>query len=205
MQREQTDNIFSVDFLADLSRGKEGTFRVLYDAYKHLVFKSAHLYLQDEQEATEITQRVFIRLWEKRHLLVNVDKLQDYIFTITKNLVFDHLKHLGRQTSLMLQYRQQATNTTDHTAENLVTEKNIAALWLNIVNRLPTQQQQVYIMVEQQGLNLEEASAKLSLAKATVKKHLELARRYVRSELKSSLQDSSGSSIIYSCFLQIFL
>ncbi len=207
MQRESSiaDNIIHSDLLADVSGGKEGAFRTLYDTCKNNVFNTAMLYLQDEQEATEITQRVFIRLWEKRHLLVNVEKLQDYIFIITKNLVFDHLRQLGRQADLLLQYRRQITDAEDNNAEEGLHEKNIMKLWLGIVGRLPAQQQQVYTMVEQQGVKLDDASVKLSLTKATIKKHLELARRFVRSELKRALQETSGSSGPYTCFLQIFL
>lgn len=207
MQRERStaDNIIHPALLSDVSGGKEGAFRGLYDACKNHVFNAAMLYLQDEQEATEITQRVFIRLWEKRHLLASVEKLQDYIFTITKNLVFDHLKQLGRQADLLVRYRRRITDAADDNAEESLHEKNIMNLWLDIVSRLPPQQQQVYILVEQQGIPIGEAAAKLSLTKATVKKHLELSRRFVRAALKRALQESPGSPGLSPGFLQIFL
>lgn len=197
------------DFLTGLSKGDVTAFRALYDAYKNNVFNAVMAYLQDEQEATEITQQVFVRLWEKRHLLVEVEKLQDYIFTITKNLVFDHLKQLGRQADLLVRYRKRiADNTYDNNAEENINERNIMNLWLNIVRQLPAQQQQVYAMVEQRGLSLDEASAKLSIEKATVKKHLELARRFVRSALKKALLEQPGPTPLIKLnqsFLQIFL
>lgn len=204
MHPEQIKGGISADFLTDLSGGKAYAFRMLYDAYKNNIFNSAMIYLQDEQEATEITQRVFIRLWEKHHLLINVEQLQDYLFTITKNLVFDHLKQLGRQAEILAQYRRHINNVSDNNAEESINERDIMNLWLNIVSRLPAQQQRVYVMVEQQGINLDGVSVKLSLTKATVKKHLELARGFVRSELKRSLEHHPGFSILKQSFLQMF-
>ncbi|MBX2922790.1 MAG: sigma-70 family RNA polymerase sigma factor [Chitinophagaceae bacterium] len=191
-------------FLAALSKGNVTAFRAFYDACKNNIFNTVMVYLQDEQEATEITQQVFVRLWEKRSLLVEVEKWQDYIFTITKNLVFDHLKQLGRQAELLVRYRKQIINSADNNAEETVNEKSIMQLWLSIVHKLPAQQQQVYTMVEQRGLSLDEASGKLSIEKATVKKHLELARRFVRAALKKALLEQPVSSGINQSFLQIF-
>ncbi len=202
MQEDQNKDHSSGEFLTGLSGGREESFRVLYDTYKNGVFSSAMTFLKDEQEATEITQRVFIRLWEKRHLLTNVEQLQDYLFTVTRNLVFDHLRQLGRQAEILAQYRRQMTRATDNSAEECVDEKNILNLWLGIVRQLPSQQQRVYVMIEQQGITLDEAADRLSLNKNTIKKHLELARRFVRSALKHSLQ---GQSVTNLRFLQIFL
>lgn len=204
MYPEYNKDFINTDFLTDLSAGNERAFRRLYDAYKYNIFRSAMIYLQDEQEAREITQRVFVRLWEKRHLLINVEQLQDYLFGITKNIVFDHLKQLGRQVEILAQYRRHINNTSDNNAEESINEKSIMNLWLNIVARLPAQQRRVYTMVEQQGINLDEVSAKLSLTKATVKKHMELARSFVRAELKRSLEHLPGFSVLNQSFLQIF-
>lgn len=204
MYPEHNRDFINADFLTDLSGGNTYAFRMFYDAYKNNVFNSAMIYLHDEQEATEITQRVFIRLWEKRHLLISVEQLQDYLFTITKNIVFDHLKQLGRQAEILAQYRKCINNTRDNNADESINEKDIMDLWLNIVQKLPAQQKRVYTMIEQQGGNLDEISAKLSLTKATVKKHLELARNFVRSELRRSLEHRPGFSVFNQSFLQIF-
>lgn len=204
MYPEHNRDFIDADFLTSLSGGDEHAFRRLYNAYKNNIFNSAMIYLQDEQEATEITQRVFIRLWEKRRLLINVERLQDYLFRITKNVVFDHLKQLGRQAEILAQYRRHINNTSDSNTEESINERNIMNLWLNIVSRLPAQQRRVYTMVEQQGINLDEVSAKLSLTKSTVKKHMELARSFVRSELKRSLEHNRGFSMLNQSFLQIF-
>lgn len=204
MYSEHNKDLIDAVFLTDLSGGNERAFRMLYNAYKNNIFDSAMIYLQDEQEATEITQRVFIRLWEKRRLLINVERLQDYLFRITKNVVFDHLKQLGRQAEILAQYRRHINNTSDNNTEESINERNIMRLWLSVVGRLPAQQQRVYTMVELQGINLDEVSAKLSLTKSTVKKHIELARSFVRSELKRSLEHHRGFSMLNQSFLQIF-
>lgn len=167
--------------LLSLAKGEEQAFKELYDHYKGRVFNLAMLYVGRE-DAIEITQQVFISLWDSRALLVNVHSLRDYILTTTRNNVFRYLKQVGRQSRLLLE-AMSGQQVEVATPEQHFHEKKLLKVWNGIIHDLPAQQRQVYQMIELQGISLDDAAEQLQLSKSTVKKHLELARRQVRKEI----------------------
>ncbi|WEK35623.1 MAG: sigma-70 family RNA polymerase sigma factor [Candidatus Pseudobacter hemicellulosilyticus] len=172
-------------FLYLLAEGDEQAFRELYDQYKSRVFQLALGYLPHE-DAVEVTQQVFIHLWDGRARLSDVNSLTDYILISTRNQVFRHIKRIGRQAKLLLEAADGAVSASV-TPEQVLGEKKLLKTWEAVIRRLPPQQQQVYQLVELEGLSLDEVTQQLQLARATVKKHLELARKQVRQELKRRL------------------
>ncbi|MGA0555945.1 sigma factor [Larkinella sp. VNQ87] len=52
--------------------------------------------VKSREEAEEIIQDVFVRIWQRRHLLPTIDNLRSYLFTATRNLCLNYLQKKHR-------------------------------------------------------------------------------------------------------------
>lgn len=186
---QQIDN--APELLYRLSKGSEQAFNQIYNCYSGTIFNTLMTYVQDPEEAKEILQQIFIKIWERRAVMAQVTNLNEYLFITTRNSVYNYFNRLSRQATLRLGFidHQHTISVADPGQE--IGEKEFFHMWLEAVSQLPPQQRQVYQWIEQQDWTLDQASVELKLSKATVKKHLELGRRSVRSFLKSRLSSLS--------------
>jgi RNA polymerase sigma-70 factor (family 1) len=85
------------DSLAHLSdrvrRGDLAAFEDLFRAMHAPLCEVADSYVQSQEIAKEIVQDLFFAIWMKRDRLPNVDSLQAYLFTATRNRCLHHLRH----------------------------------------------------------------------------------------------------------------
>lgn len=159
-------------------------------------------YTGDPEEAKEVLQQVFIKLWEGRAVMAEVASLKDYLFIATRNGVFNYFNQLTRQARL----KDQLSNLQEASGEADIIEaeqKELNHWWLKAIDRLPVQQKQVYQYIEWENWTLDQVSEKLQLSKATVKKHLELGRRSVRNYLQTVLPSYRGDAFTITMILLI--
>jgi RNA polymerase sigma factor (sigma-70 family) len=164
-----------------VAHGDETAFTLIYQFYSDTIYHTALVYIKDEVEAREIVQQVFVRFWEYRAQLAAVNSLHNYFFIATRNRVFDHIDQLARARKALSELGKEMTATEDSSA------KHIQHLLNTAIQQLPPQQKEVYQLAEEEALSYEEIAGRRQLKKNTVKKHLELARRYVRGYVRHFL------------------
>ncbi len=182
------------ELLLRISKGDEQAFRLLYDSFNAMVYATINRYIADDEECCEQLQEIFITIWEKRHLLPEVERLDNYLFIMARNSVLRHVGQLQKQFRLLKQYQYSQSPKQQFSDESAylpsVELREYQLRWQEAINSLPSQQKQVYILIEQEDLPLDDTASQLGLAKETVKKHLKLARRSVRSYISGYLKGS---------------
>ncbi len=92
-------------------------FRQIYNHYYPAVQQYVLLFSFDLSRLDELTQDVFVRIWDKRHKLTQVESFQNYLFKITKNQVLNYIR--GVRVQQRIKEAQQlsdepVTDDTDH-------------------------------------------------------------------------------------------
>ncbi len=163
------------ELLCRVANGEEAAFGFLFRAYHHRL--GAYLLrLTESKPATEeIVQDVFLKIWLRRESLREVESFDAYLFTAARNHAFNHLRKMARERSHMAQltYRPETQQEEDPLGEMLDA----------VVERLPPQQKNVYVLHRQQGLSHAEIAKRLHLSVQTVRKHMSLALRSIRGRL----------------------
>jgi len=85
---EQTDEQLVTDYI----NGNEEALNLLIKRYLKPVYNFAINYVGDDSEAQDVTQEVFVKLWRYIKRFDTGRKFKTWIFEITKNTAFDHLK-----------------------------------------------------------------------------------------------------------------
>lgn len=74
------------DYLKMIAEGDKEAFRVIFDKYYPKVLAFLQSFLQSYDDAEDVAQSVFVRLWFVRHTLVDVTRISAYLFRMTTNM-----------------------------------------------------------------------------------------------------------------------
>ncbi len=130
--------------------------------------------------AEEIVQEVFIRIWEKRDKLSQVSHFHPYLYTTAKNYTFSFLKKLGRELEHKQQWEMTVTADTGNPFEETM-DARYRRIIDEAIEELPAQRQRVYLLSRDEGLRQAEIAERMAISRETVKKHMVLALRAIRS------------------------
>ncbi len=179
-----------------LAEGDDEAFNLIYLQYNAMIFSAAIVYVKDFHKAQDIVQQVFIKIWEKRASLTNVDSLQDYIIVLSRNLIYDQFRRRNIEMRKMAELAERYNEGTANGSSERMEDQQYAKLLHSAIGQLPPQQKKIYLLIHDEQMSYEEVASILNLSKFTVKKHLELARRFVRNYVSQYLHIIVGISLL---------
>jgi RNA polymerase sigma-70 factor (ECF subfamily) len=165
--------------LQRIASGDEKAFSEFYHHHQPALHRAAMVYLKDDHAAREIVQVTFIKIWERRATLHEISSVEDYLFILIRNAVFDHFKKVTVETKLLAQLYKQAPDEGDTVTQKVLAREN-SRLLQGVLDRLPRRQRQVYLLANEYEMSYDEIATQLKVSRFTVKRHLEIARRFVR-------------------------
>lgn len=159
----------------------EDAFTKLIDEYGQQVYNIALFTVQDEMYAEDITQEVFIKIYRKIGDYRGDAKLSTWIYRITKNTCFNHLKREKK-------YREMdeiSTHFSDYTTpetEFLQNEKYIQVR--NAVGTLPEDQRMAISLYYFHNRSYIEIADIMNIPLNTLKSHIHRAKQTLKNILK---------------------
>lgn len=159
----------------------EEFFKAMYPKVKN--FAARLLYSEDDAE--DIAQDIFVKLWDKPESWSDKENWSSYIFTITRNRVLDFLRHKAikeRFQNKNTEWLNPKTDTGDIVSEKLYA-KEIEILSMMVIRNMPEQRQKVFCMSRADHLSNAEIAERLGLSIRTVERHIHLAIKDIRKAL----------------------
>ncbi|MFH7018371.1 RNA polymerase sigma factor [Flavobacterium sp. FlaQc-47] len=164
--------------LYELSQGSELAFTKLYNDYKNVVFSTALKITKSRILAEEVVQDVFLKIWQNHENLAEITSIENYLFIISRNHIFDMIKKIARDTSLVVETNYKSTSAND--TDDAIKDDQYNVILNQIVDQLPPQQQKIYKMAKWDGLSHQKIGEDLGISTETVKKHMAQALKFVR-------------------------
>lgn len=172
--------------LKKLVQGDVTAFEEVYRAYQVRIYAYAIGFVKNEAAATEITQKVFIRLWEKRQKLSTYKSLDGQLFLITKNLIIDDLRKQSRLRKLTDNYAEFIKREPENLEDDLLYEEYRQQVH-DLIAEMPPRRRQIFTLNKLEGQSKEEIANALSISPKTVDAHLQLAIKMLRKQLSKVL------------------
>ena len=141
-------------------------FERLLDLYEQKVFRMAVMMLRDAGRAEEVTQDIFLKLWQALPAYDGRAAVSTWLYAIARNTCLS----AARSES----YRR--TSALDDVPEPVAPPQSDLAL-AQCVSRLPQAQREVITLFYLEEKNVREVAELLDLPEGTVKSHLHRARR----------------------------
>ena len=182
--------------IAQVAGGDQLAFRKLFDVYRNKVFTYAIRYLKSREQAEEIVQNVFLKIWLKRDSLIEIKNFGGYLRTVTNNATLDALKKRASEYKHKNESLQEWSDL-DNATEEAIFSKDAQSYVNQALDKLPKQQRLVYQMCHIEGLKQKEVAERLNISPLTVKVHLREAIK----GLKVLLKNGEAAPLITFVFL----
>lgn len=170
-------------YLNAIARGDEEAFTKVFLLYFSKVKRFISSLLQNDFAAEDLSQNIFIRLWQNREKLTEINNLNAYLFKSARNEVFQYIRH-----ELVIREYQETHYERMLKDENSICfapEDNFEAEELSLliklaVDRMPEQRKKIYKMSREEGRSNDDISEELNINKRTVENHLTQALADIR-------------------------
>ena len=173
--------------------GDEAACTELVNEHQRMVIQLAMNLLGDREEAVDLSQEVFLRVFRTIHRFRGQSSLRTWIYRIAVNQArnrhrFWRRRHRADQVSLddHLAKHGEFVSEGDATPERVLAQKELAARLQTALDRLPFDQRTAIVLREIDGLSYDEIAFSLGLAIGTVKSRLTRARQALRLELNEA-------------------
>ncbi len=182
--QDQSTNIKNL--LIKVAEDDERSFGQLFKIYYNQLGDYIMRITESEHLAEEIVQDVFYKIWVNRKSLIEIDCFKAYLLIVAKNQALGCLKKIAREKRRNKEWVSNVLQQAINDDEDIIST-NIGNLIDEAVELLPPQQKKVYIFSRRDGLKQEEIARELNISLQTVKKHMVLALRFLKNNLRSNI------------------
>ncbi len=152
------------ELLQHIANGDPKALRELYEYFKTRVYNTCLSYLQDENDAEETVQDVFIEVFQSADGFKGKSLVSTWIYRISVNKCLDKLRYKNRQKRFALVYSIFNKDTGAIQYDKLVFDhpgvkmenRELAAILFNAIRQLPENQQTAFILKQVEGLSQKE-------------------------------------------------
>lgn len=166
----------------------------LVSEHQRMVYQLSLNLLGDHNEALDLSQEVFLRVFRTIHSFRGQSALRTWIYRIVVNQARNRQRwwrrrHRAQQVSLdqhLTDYGDFPEQTDGASPERMLGRKELAERIRGALERLPFDQRTAIVLREIDGLSYEEIGFSLGIAVGTVKSRLARAREALRAQLRDA-------------------
>ena len=133
----------------------------------------------DEDEAENLTQDIFLKLWTKRERLRGIDDLDAYIFTVAHHETLNFIRHSLTLTMTPIGNAAVSRDSGDDTERDLEYQELLNMVYAEI-SHMPEKRRKIFLMSREEGLSNQEIADRLGISRRTVEAHISAALRDLR-------------------------
>jgi len=157
------------------------------------IFRFTYSLVKSNEVAEEIVSDVFIKLWQIKDRLPEIENLKVYLYTIAKNFSLNYINKHYKNTVVSLDGLDVETIDLNSPAEMCVSADLVQQI-RKVIRQLPPQCRLIFQMVKEDGLRYKEVAAILDISPLTVRNQLAIAIKKIGESLPVYLQ--SGFTMV---------
>ena len=171
------------DLINALRKGDQKAFKLLVDTYKKSVFNTVLGFVQHLENAEDVTQDVFVKVFETIGSFKGQSKLGTWIYRISINQALDFIrqanrkKRLARITSLFGADNEVLHEPGDFYHPGVIMEqRENAAILFRAINQLPDKQKTAFLLQKTEDCNQQKIAGIMQMNEGAVESLLTRAR-----------------------------
>ncbi|MFC4994482.1 RNA polymerase sigma factor [Rubritalea tangerina] len=187
-----SENAIDVALMLRVKQGDHAAFESIVERHQDMIVGTVAKMLGNPSDAQDIAQQVFIRLWKSAPRYKEKAKFTTFLFTITRNLVFNESKKRSRRKTHSLEEREEEHH--DQVADSLTRSPDAETLQSELqsavdaaINALPEKQRMAVILRRYENMPYDQIAEVLNTSVSAVKSHLFRARTDLRDALNNYL------------------
>lgn len=172
-----------VDWVFALKDGNLWAFNELFDRYGKRLHRFAVAYLKSTENAQEIVQEVFLKIWNNREEISPDKSFESYLFTIAKNGILNTIrKSKSEQAYLNFAKLNPGKNVL---LDEELDFNELERAYKNAVDQLSPRRKEIFLLSRVHSLSNAEIAKKMNISVKTVENQMTSALAEVRKNLRS--------------------
>lgn len=190
--------------LNELQKGNEDAFDLVFKKYYKSLSRFSYSFIKDQDKAEGLVQEVYIKLWEKRESVTNIDNLLSYLMSMVRNISIDYLR---KEKTNFKAYKNLNTEQSVNTTEEQISRNEFEEKLLKSVLKLPERCRMAFELSRFENCTNKEIAQTMEISVKGVEALIGRALKLLRSELEEFLPATSNKkqknigSILFTLFL----
>jgi len=181
-----------VILVRELKNGNVSAFDELFEIYGKRIHHFAFGYLKSQDDADEIVQDVFFRIWEKRKELKPELSFKAYLFKISYNYILQYFEKARKSQAYKDRIIEESL-TFDPDLDERIDYQALLDQLETIIDSLPPRQKDIFVRRRKEGQSVKDIAKALGLSPKTIENHLTQAIR----EVKRQMGNSNLSTVLF--------
>ena len=165
-----------------LKDGNQASFQELYHTYAPKLFAFSRKYLSSQEDAEEIVQEVFLRIWEKKENVDENQSFSSYVIQAAKHRIYNGFRKKVNEQAY-LDFLIHADNLSKNFTDLDVEYQEVKRKAEYAINSMPPKRKEIFRLSRDGGLKNKEIAEKLQISIKTVENQMSQALKYLREEL----------------------
>ena len=157
-------------------------FDALFHKYSASLYAFALSITRDSFASEEITQLVFLKVWEKREQINEHLSFKSFLFSVAYHETISWLRKEKSERMRIGEFVKIAGFETNET-EQAVEFRNIEGLANQLIQEMPEKRKEIFRLSREQGFSNMEIASKLGISIKTVENQMTSALKYLREKL----------------------
>lgn len=172
-----------IGIIKDAKAGKESAFNMIYYKYKEFVISLLYKYLNDMDEAKDLSNIVFLKVYQKLSKFTDYSSFGGWLRILTKNTAIDYLRTLKNKAISIDDQENgiQLSNISD------IADENRSLTYTNLIemfDSLPETNKKVVKLYYESGMTVAQISKAMNVPVGTIKSYLYRTRNNLKKQLK---------------------
>ncbi len=150
-----------------------------YRALYNLLFDSLHrfsfAFVKSNEAAEEIVSDVFVKLWQIRNKLIEIENLKEYLYIITKNFSLNYIAKNYKHPVITIDAIDIETVVQIKSPEELYISTDIVNKIREVIQTLSPRCRLVFQLVKEENLKYKEVASILNISVFTVRNQVAIA------------------------------
>ena len=190
---DRQSNEYHVSLMLLVQQGNITAFEELVEIHQGAVIGTVAKMLGNSSDAEDIAQQVFLRIWKSAARYQVSAKFTTWMYTITRNLVFNEMRRRKRKPAVSMDEREEEYNLSvadekSATPDQQALENELVQAIDAAIQALPEKQRLAVILRRYEGRPYEEIGGILGLSLSAVKSLLFRARAQLKENLQPYLE-----------------
>jgi RNA polymerase sigma-70 factor, ECF subfamily len=170
-------------YLKKIKNNDQKSFDALFMYYQPRLVNFITGFIKDREEARDMSQEIFFKIWMTRSTLTQINSFKSYLFQMARHAVYDYYDHTLVKEKFELYQIDQSV--TEYTIEAELYAKELELSIDLAIGMMQPQRKMIYTMSRKEGLSNDEIALRLNLNKRTIENQISLALTTLREITKS--------------------
>ena len=155
-------------------------FKKRFLSFHSLIYRISYNILENRDDADDVSQEVYIKLWEQRNNLENVRNDEAFVVTMTKNVSIDLLRNNHRKATSVIENKDMVG---EHREEERIDARDELSHVMKCMSALPQTQQEVIRLRHFADMSITEIAETTGQTEVNIRQLLSRARRTMKEKL----------------------